>query len=265
MKLEELINAYNDKLNETDLLIWDYISNHRKACEKLSIDQLALKCCVSRTSIMRFVQKLSLEGYSELKVYLRLENAYAAPPEGTVDQVCRVYEELIHTMRLMDYSEIFRMIDGARRLYVYGAGMLQTTVQRELKRIFLTADKVFFDINGPNESRKMAGAIHEEDLVVIISVSGESASALEFARTLKIRNVPFISITKQNVNTLARMSRHNLYVTTRTFNLFYGEIDYETVTSFFLLIELLFLKYVEYRESRKEEDHETGRIGGETL
>lgn len=264
LKLEELINTHYEKLNQNDLLIWNYILKHRKVCEKLSIDQLAERCSVSRTSIMRFVQKLSLKGYSELKVYLRLENAQPDMPGRSIDQVCRVYEELIHTMREMDCTEIFELIDQAKRLYVYGAGMIQTTVQREVKRIFLTANKIFLDINGPNESRKLAGAIREEDLVVIISVSGESESVLEFAQTLKIRNVPFISITKRNENALARMSRHHLYITTRTLNLFYGGIDYETVTSFFLLIELLFLKYVEYKE-RGEENCEAGRTGQKEL
>ena len=193
--------------------------------------------------------------------YLRIDNSHAAPPARTIDQVCGIYESLIQTMREADFTDIFQMIDNARHLYVYGAGMLQSAVQKELKRVFLTANKIFFDINGPNEAQKMAGIIGEEVLVVIVSVSGESKVVLDFAKTLKIRNIPILSITKQNENTLARMSRHNLYVTTQTFNLFYGEIDYETVTSYFLLTELLFLKYVEYQEMKKEGGYEAGRTG----
>lgn len=258
MKLEELVNANYEKLNDTDLVIWSYISGHRKECEKLTIDQLARQACASRTSVMRFVRKLALSGYSELKVLLRMDNAQPQAASGMMEQVCGIYGDLIHMMQVTDFTEIFRMIDRARRLYVYGAGMLQTAVQRELKRIFLTADKVFFDINGLDESRMMAGLISQEDLAVIISVSGESQPVLDFAKTLKVRDVPFISITKRNENTLARMSNHNLYVTTETFRLFYGGIDYETVTSYFMLVELLFLKYIEYRESGGRSTHETG-------
>lgn len=74
MKLDELINKYHKQLNENDLYIWSYISKHRKECETLAIDQLAHKCNVSRTTILRFSQKLSLKGYGELKVYLKLDN-----------------------------------------------------------------------------------------------------------------------------------------------------------------------------------------------
>mgnify|MGYP000968047963 CR=1 FL=1 len=36
MRLEELINKNYNRLNENDLYIWQYISAHRKECEKLS-------------------------------------------------------------------------------------------------------------------------------------------------------------------------------------------------------------------------------------
>lgn len=251
MKLDELVNRYYEKLNENDLAIWQYISAHRRECEKLSIAELSKRCNVSQTTAMRFVQKISLKGYSELKVYLRMDNALSKENISNVDKVCYVYAELIKDMKDKDCTPIFELINQANRLYVYGAGMIQTTVQRELKRVFLTANKLIFDINGQNEAKKMAGLIKEEDLVIIISVSGESETVLDFAKTLKIRNIPFLSITKLNENTLARISNANLYISSQKFNEFYGSIDYETVTSYFMLIEVLFLKYVEYKKNQK--------------
>ena len=63
MKLDELVNKHYGQLNENDLYIWNYISSHRKECEKLAIDQLAFKCSVSRTTVMRFDQKMYLKCY----------------------------------------------------------------------------------------------------------------------------------------------------------------------------------------------------------
>ena len=54
MKLEELINKNYRQLNENDLYIWNYINHHKKECEHLSIDELALRCNVSRSTILRF-------------------------------------------------------------------------------------------------------------------------------------------------------------------------------------------------------------------
>ena len=74
MKLAELVNQHYKELSSNDLYIWDYIQAHGKECQNLSIVELAQRCHVSKTTILRFAQKLSLKGYSELKVYLSWEN-----------------------------------------------------------------------------------------------------------------------------------------------------------------------------------------------
>ncbi|MBR5583693.1 MAG: MurR/RpiR family transcriptional regulator, partial [Lachnospiraceae bacterium] len=56
MKIEELVNSHYDMLNENDIHIWEYILSHRKECENLTIEELASRCYVSRTTVMRFAQ-----------------------------------------------------------------------------------------------------------------------------------------------------------------------------------------------------------------
>ena len=74
MKLETLVYDNYKSLNENDKYIWKYILNNKKECENMSIQDLAANCNVSHTTILRFAQKLGLNGYSELKFYLKLEN-----------------------------------------------------------------------------------------------------------------------------------------------------------------------------------------------
>ena len=71
MTLDELVESHYDELNENDLYIWQYIFHHKTECQKMSIQQLAHACNVSHTSIIRFTKKIGLDGYSELKVYLK--------------------------------------------------------------------------------------------------------------------------------------------------------------------------------------------------
>ncbi|MGO0916432.1 hypothetical protein ACTPEM_25495, partial [Clostridioides difficile] len=42
-------------------LIWKYITANKKHCSKMSINELAMKCNVSRATITRFVKKLDLK------------------------------------------------------------------------------------------------------------------------------------------------------------------------------------------------------------
>lgn len=77
MQLNELVNLHFDDLNESDLYIWNYINNHREVCTKITIEDLGKKCNVSRTTILRFSKKIGLEGFAELKYYLRNEQTLA--------------------------------------------------------------------------------------------------------------------------------------------------------------------------------------------
>ncbi|MDE6195793.1 MAG: MurR/RpiR family transcriptional regulator, partial [Erysipelotrichaceae bacterium] len=71
MTLEKLVNQYYDKLNENDKYIWQYIYHHQQECQKMSIQELARICNVSHTTIIRFAKKIGLDGYSDIKMYLK--------------------------------------------------------------------------------------------------------------------------------------------------------------------------------------------------
>lgn len=254
MKLDELVNKHYKCLNENDLYIWNYISKNRKECEKLVIDQLAYKCNVSRTTILRFAQKLSLKGYAELKVYLKLDNEAIKENINNVEIVSDTYNEVIKNMKEKDYTEIFNVIDRAKNLYVYGIGMVQSSIKKEIKRTFLTAGKVFYDLSGYAEADAILNLATSKDLFVIISMSGENKSILDFTRNLKIRGVQVVSITKLKHNSLAKVSDYNLYTSTALIPKISNDIDFESLTSYFILIEILFLKYIEYQTQKRNKE-----------
>ena len=58
MRLEEIINHHRKDLNETDMVVWKYILQHRREARHISIHELARACAVSSTTIVRFAQKL---------------------------------------------------------------------------------------------------------------------------------------------------------------------------------------------------------------
>ena len=252
MKLQELINKYHYQLNENDFYIWDYISNHKKECEKLAIDQLAYKCNVSRTTILRFAQKISLKGYSELKLYLKLENQETKEDTNTTEMVCNTYYDVIKSIKDKDCTEFFKKFDSARNIYVYGVGMVQSSIKKELKRIFMTSGKILYDLSWYRESEISLNIANSEDLFIIISVSGENKFIIDFASKLNVRNIPILSITKLKENSLSQMSDYNLYISSVTLPNTINELSYNSVTSYFILIEILFLKYIEYKKEKGE-------------
>lgn len=246
MRIDDLVNLHYDKLNQNDLYIWKYVSGNRKECSGLTIDELASRCNVSRTTILRFAQKLSLKGYSELKVYLKWENKENKPDIDIIENVCNVLRNGIDEMQKTNYDKICKMIYESKRVFIYGTGFFQSLVAQELKRVFLSGKKCFSIINGVKEIDLVLDTLTPEDLVIVISYSGESSQVKSFAKQLLIKNVPFISMTQFKTNDLARLSNESIYINTKVINI--GEdMQYNLTNLFFIFVELLFLKYVSYK------------------
>lgn len=256
MQLDELINKHYRRLNENDLHIWNYVSNHRKECEKLAIDQLAYKCNVSRTTVLRFSQKLSLKGYGELKVLLKLDNQRSKETLNDVDTVCRSYQMVADHIRNLDCTSLFEKMDSARNIYVYGVGMIQSSIKKELKRIFMSAGIMIYSLSEYTEAENIFSIVNDQDLFIMISISGENESILDLTKKLKVLNVPILSITRLQNNHLSQLSNYNLYVQDTRFPCTFMTSEYESLTAYFILIEILFIKYNQYKTNQiKQEVH----------
>ena len=96
MALEELINEYRQELNNTDMGIWKYIVQHRAEVRRSSIHELARACNVSTTTIVRFAQKLGLEGFGEFKLLLKREQAKSFEYDAhTLEGLNRFYAQTV--------------------------------------------------------------------------------------------------------------------------------------------------------------------------
>lgn len=90
---------------------------------------------------------------------------------------------------------------------------------------------------------------------LLVSVSGQNKKMVEAAKKLRIAGVNLMSITKNRENTLAHLCDFNLYVDESNHFETPMHWQYESTTAYFILIDILFLKYLEYHQ-RKEADHE---------
>lgn len=246
MNIEELMNIYYNNLNENDKLICKYIINNKNTCYKLSIDEFAAKCNVSNTTLFRFAKKISLPGFSELKARLRLE-VEEKSSEGIdfLGTVTDSYHKMVEDIKNRDCTSIFDKMYKAKRIIVYGSGYAQARVASEFKRIFLPTQKNIFNMHGYDMVEAVGALANEDDFVIIISLSGESEGVIKLAKTLRLNGVQTLSITRMMNNTLAASCEEKLYINSVALPKEYI-LDYEISTPYFILIELLFLKYQKY-------------------
>lgn len=251
MKIEELINGQYNNLNSNDMIIGRYITRHKMECSEINIEELAKRCNVSRTTVMRFSQKLGLSGFSELKTILKWEiKNYTVTTDNCMENVCSSYTKAIADMADRNFDDICEKIYNAKRVLVYGSGAIQSSVAREITRIFLNGGYYFYNLEGQGETEVLLNAINPGDVMILISLSGESSHIINFAKKLKMKNVTIISITKLKSNTLANISDKNIYVSTSTVFL-NNNFEYESINLYFIVVELLFLKFILYCNTLK--------------
>lgn len=252
MKLDEIVTKNYENLNNNDKLIWKYIYQNKKKCSKLSIDELAKLCWVSRSTIMRFAQKLGLSGYSELKAYLKWENQnLQEESEDLVKIICDRNIEAINYYQTLNYDSICKELYEADKIYLYGTGITQDSVCKEFKRMLLSMEILPELINGESEFKKIFPLMKENDIVFIVSKSGESDFIREITFKLKNRNIKFISLTSYGDSTLARMSTYALFVSTDKL-VITKAATFTSMTFFFLILEILFVKFIEYKKRKRD-------------
>lgn len=247
MIIDDLVHKNYNQLNENDLYIWQYISHHREECQKISIQELSKRCNISHTSIIRFAKKLGLEGYSELKIYLKwgLEQKDTFDSQ-TLHRVTKEYINTLHMMETTDFDELLCCIHDAKRVFVYSTGEVQYHAALELKREFAYRNRIMHVIEGTTELDAVLNHVQEEDLFIIISLSGDNEEAITLARFLGKMNIETIGISIDNQNLLSKSCSFNIQFDPSSFDLGYKGRYYTSTGHFFVIVNMLFLKYLEY-------------------
>lgn len=241
-RIEELLNSRYDSFSENEKYICHYLNGHYRECAFHTIAEFAEKCSVSQTMLVRFAKKLGMSGYGELKARLKIdleENPVSS--EGLMEKVTQSYYKMMDDLVKRDMTGIFENLKQAERVFIYGSGFSQTRAASEMKRIFLPV-KEMVHIHGHDMCRALQKTAGDKDLVILISLSGESQAVVELGRALRTNHVPAVSITRLKNNTLASLCSENLYINSIQMPVEY-DVEYEIATPYFILIEFLYLSY----------------------
>lgn len=248
MDIEKIVEENYNKLNESDLHIWKYILHNKKECSCMSIQELAKRCNVSHTTILRFTQKLNLEGYSEMKVYLKWESKREISLDNK--DVQYMYNDIEQTMEYMknrDFSDVFKLIEAAKSIYIYGSGDVQKEAARDLKRNMIFASKLMYTIEGKEETNTVLDKVEEQDVFFLISLSGNNTFMNELACKLREKGVKIIAITKASNNGLASISHVSIQFYTHAVYIEENKTKIYTAAQFFIINQIMLLKYLEYK------------------
>lgn len=254
MKIDELVNENYDKLSENDHQIFKYISKNKSEVSELTSDELAKKCHVSRTTLLRFCHKLDLKSFAELK-YLLKSQEYTENQNLNIDigEACRSYHKIIDEMIQYKYTDICSLIYNAETIYIYGTGNAQKAEAEAFKHMFLSMGKCVINLFDLGEIQFMQSKFESKDLFIIISLSGEALEGIDILKSIENTNINTLSMTRFDNNTIARMCKYNLYVETKMLH-GYKNLNYEMAAAFYVLLDILFVNYLDYVRGIKDEN-----------
>lgn len=247
MRLEELINNNYDELSYNEKYAADYIIKHKKIINELSSEQLSLNCGVSRPTLLRMLKKIGLSSYHELK-YLIKTDLYNLNKTIAVQEVTEHYHHMVNDLIGNQYQEVCKSIYEAKNIYFYGTGNEQKAIGEEIKKMLFSLGKGIMDFFDYGEVEFKKDDFSVDDLFIIISMSGETKEGIQILRFIESTGVKKISITRLQNNSISRLCDYNLYVGTKVVPI-NQRFEYELMTSFYVLLDVLLVNYLEYIRS----------------
>ncbi len=249
MIIENLFVENFQKLNDTDLHIWDYVSKNPLEVEDMTIDQLAEKCNVSRTTVLRFAKKLGLKGFKDFKSYLKLDNSNRENG-NIINQFTNMYIDVTKLFTTRDMTDLFNKIYESKNIYVF-ANSYASSIKKELIKKFLPYNKFIIDLADYLETNVLVDSLDERDLFIIISTNSLSDEMIKLMKKLRERKVPTLTISNKNLSKIGLDSEYNLFVP--AFDLMLkDDIHFISIGSYFLIVELMALRYGLYLEEKND-------------
>lgn len=192
----------------------DYVKAHLEEISAMTIAELANHCAVSTPTVMRFCRTLGCDGFREFKLQLAQNLAVSSqylsavpatnPIDGdtAVDQVlgaiyatANVMREQISSARLLEAKEA---LVQTKNLLFAGIGGGSSTVAMEGANRFFRLGIPTFSINDSYLLQMRAATLGPEDVLFLISASGEADAIVGAAEIANGYGANTICITKPN-------------------------------------------------------------------
>lgn len=258
MGLNELINTHYGDLSDTDKYICEFILANKDLVGDMSIKEFSQKSLSSKSSVIRFAQKLGFTGYSELRNFVKWERGDGPIVSDThyfLDQVLADTNALVSSIREENWDDVYQKIAESDKVFIISTGVTQQNQALEFERELLLTGKNVALIPGnqrSSEFRRMIEQLNDSDIVFVLSLSGENTDLEGVINILNLKKVFLVSITNYKSNWLSKNCTYNLYARS-TRSPVPSDWWLQTTSTFFVLIESFVFGYNDYLRKNKPE------------
>ncbi|VYU64348.1 SIS domain-containing protein [Clostridium tertium] len=206
-EIQKIYNSFSDK--EKDIA--NYIMQYGDKIKNINITDLAKEIGTSGATITRFAKKIGCESFVDMKI--KLGSNKVEKLDDDEDEIFsyayQYYNEVIErTKMLIDKDAIFKAVSEikkARNIYIHGVGSSGLTCKEMMHRLL----RMGFNVHCISDSHMMiinSSIVRKDDLVIGISISGETEEVVHSLRKAKENGASIISITGFEGSSISKYS-----------------------------------------------------------
>lgn len=222
LSFEERINSKMNSLTISERKVVEQLKMHEQPF-LLSMNELSLLSKVSEPSVVRLYRKLGYASYQELKVALAQEqvnngitsigNYNEIKDEDLADVVFdKMADQLATAMSMtkekinvQQMEEAVQIISKADRVFFFGQG-LSGNIAEDGAHKFMRMGGTTIAVKDPHYQAIYANHMCKDDVVIVISHSGETVNIIEVVKMSQKSGAFVIVITSNSNTTLAQMA-----------------------------------------------------------
>ncbi|MCI8678644.1 MAG: MurR/RpiR family transcriptional regulator [Lawsonibacter sp.] len=210
--LAQMMREY-DSFTRSERKIVDYVLEHQKETQYISITDLSAECEVAVSTVSLFCRKLKLAGFNDFKLELARASLPAGgsgsqlagevlpedPPATVMGKVLHtVQDELNNAYHMLSEASVTRAVDllrGAGQVICLGQGN-HSVVALAAWAQFSTTSPKFKTIQDSHMQIVTLSTLSREDVVLYFSYSGATHEVLEAAEVIRGRGAKLILVTR---------------------------------------------------------------------
>lgn len=204
-------------LSESERHLLEYIVKHIDAIPNMSIVKLSEEASVSTATIVRLMKKIGYDGFTSFKYKIKDHVRQASPDEmNSLDMIeakinsaiKKNEQEVLNTISMLSMGNIedaIQKLYHSSKIYIFARGFSEM-IAKEMAIKFQLTGKNCEMHNDPNIIKLISKRIKKTEIVIFVSLNGETEELVEACKNLKMRNVSTITLTAGIDSSLAELS-----------------------------------------------------------
>lgn len=250
------------QMSTTDKKIAQVIIENSEKVVDFTIAQLAHKADVSEASVSRFCKNIDISGFHQLKIKLaQISNQddgfksvngsdLQRSLSNIIDNKSLEIRKTIENLSEEDLKQILKILTDARIIQFTAEGNTYPVVEDAIYK-FNQVGILAIGNSSWETSLAQTMNLNNNDVLIVISNSGESKELLEQIKVAHQKNIQVISITNRADSPIAKQSEFHLMTSVRQ-KVFQSEYYFSRIAAG-TLIETIFLLLVSKDKFRRDQ------------